>query len=77
MARRITHPKGVIHAKAEGSDDDVIIAFDDIKVVSAKAVCLRIDGDKCWIPFSQLVDLLPRKKEAIVTEWIAGEKGLV
>lgn len=76
MARTVQHDKGTIHAQADEDEDDVTVAFDKIKTVTAKAVLLRVDGDDVWIPFSQLVDVFPSRKEAIVTEWIAKEKGL-
>lgn len=76
MARRINHDKGIINAKAEGSDDDVTVRFDKVKAVTAKAVLVKVDGEEVWIPFSQLVDLFPGDSEMIITEWIAGEKGL-
>jgi hypothetical protein len=76
MARRINHDKGVICAEADPDDDDVTFAFDKIKKVSSKAVLLKADGDEHWIPFSQIVDLFPKNGEAIITKWIAEQKGL-
>lgn len=76
MSRQITCPEGTINASHEESDDDVTVTFDEIKVVTPKAVLFVIDGDKHWIPMSQIVDVFLTDCEVQMTEWIASEKGL-
>lgn len=76
MARKIKTDKGVINAQAESDEDDVTVAFDRLKHVTNKAVLLRIGSDEVWLPLTQVVDMFPKRKEVIVTSWIAREKGL-
>jgi hypothetical protein len=76
MSNQITTPKGTINASRDEEDDDVTIPYDSIKVVKAKAVLFTFDGEKVWIPTSQIVDVYPADCEVRMSEWIAGEKGI-
>lgn len=63
------------------SFDATIIAFTD------KAALCMIDGEKVWLPFSQIDpsseiledrdDLLNATGDVIIPRWLATEKGLV
>jgi hypothetical protein len=76
MARTINIGKGTIKAKATESEDDVTVGYDRIKHVSSAATLFVFNGDDYWIPFSQIVDVYPGDNEALITSWIAKQKGI-
>jgi len=58
--------------------------FDDVEVVAEtpKALLCDIDGEKVWIPKSQMGDESEVWMEGdsgllVISDWIAGEKGLL
>lgn len=68
-------------------DEPLTFNVDQIIAVTDKAALCRIDGEKVWLPFSEmdpsseiLIDrdsLLEATGDVIIPRWLAEEKGLV
>jgi len=52
------------------------VIFDDVEYETEKAYLLNIDGEKYWIPKSQVEDLDEELKIITLPEWLINEKGL-
>jgi len=57
-------------------DDVVYINFDDVRHATEKSVLLIVDGEKVWLPFTQIKDFDADDQVVVCSEWIAEEKGL-
>lgn len=60
----------------EPDDDDVTLTYDSKKNETKKAILFKMNGEKVWIPKSQIVEVDETSKAVVVSAWIAGEKGL-
>lgn len=56
--------------------DDVGIDFDEILRETEAAFEIAIDGEKYWLPKSQ-VRMYEKTKKVFVPEWLANKKGLI
>lgn len=61
-----------------GSNELVILDFDDIICSTEKALLLQIDDEiEVWVPCSLIRDLDTDDKEVTVPEWFANKAGLI
>lgn len=51
----------------EGTDDTIGLPHEGVEYVSEKAALMWIEGDKYWVPFSQIADA--DSEALIITEW--------
>lgn len=60
-------------ARGDGEGDLVAIEYEEVKHVTDKAALFVIDGEKTWVPRSQIHSVTEESLE--VSEWLAVEKG--
>ena len=56
--------------------EPIEITYDEHEHESTGAHLFLIDGEKFWIPKSQMEDWDPNQKTFTIPEWLAIEKGL-
>lgn len=56
--------------------EPVEVTYDEHEHETSRAHLFQIDGEKVWIPKSQMEDWDPNNKTFMIPEWLAVEKGL-
>lgn len=67
--------------RCDGTEDDpdetVTFQFEKAKHATNKAVLVVVDGQDTWLPYSHLLEWYTDSDEAMITSWLAGQKGLL
>lgn len=65
-----------IECRGTERGDDIVFEYEELRHATDDATLLHVEGEKIWIPHSQLVEHWPDSNEMQISQWIAELKGL-